>query len=411
MSKIAFEKLFYCSTARVRNFDRISILFSDEELLLADRQKGRLFLAFMRIGLLNGGGDCPGLNAVTHGVVGAATRLGWEVLGFRDGFEGLLAPGDYKKLLLRKTEGILKLGGTILGTSNKGHFAGKVGEGGVRKIPVELMDDAFRTLRKLGVSALICVGGDGTLTTALQFQQEGFPVVGVPKTIDNDLDATATTFGFDSAVQVVTDSLDRLHTTADSHRRVMVLEVMGRHAGWIALYGGMAGGASCILIPEIPFSYEKIADAIRARERFGFHSSLVVVAEGAKPIGGQQMGAAREGGEIRLGGIGDVVAEKLSELTGKETRCTRLGHLQRGGSPTCLDRVLGTRFGVEAINLIAEKRFGRMVSYRQYHVGSVLIEDAVRKLKLVDPEGEIVAAAKSVGIHFGDDDVIPLNVF
>lgn len=357
----------------------------------------------MRIGLLNGGGDCPGLNAVTHGVVGTAARLGWEVLGFRDGYEGLLSPGDYKVLRVEKTEGILKLGGTILGTSNRGHFAGKVGEGGVRKIPAELMQDAFRTLRKLGVSALVCVGGDGSLTTALQFYQEGFPVVGVPKTIDNDLEATATTFGFDSAVQVVTDSLDRLHTTAESHARVMVLEVMGRHAGWIALYGGIAGGASSILIPEIPFSYEKVAESILERERLGFRSSLVVVAEGAAPAGGHHVVKDASGeGEVRLGGIGDLVAAKLADLTGKETRCTRLGHLQRGGSPTCLDRVLGMRFGVEAVKLIEEKRFGRMVSYQQYHVGSVLIEDAVRKLKLVDPEGEIVEAAKSVGICFGD---------
>jgi 6-phosphofructokinase 1 len=265
------------------------------------------------------------------------------------------------------------------------------------------MQDAFRTLRRLGVSALVCVGGDGSLTTALQLYQEGFPVVGVPKTIDNDLEATATTFGFDSAVQVVTDSLDRLHTTAESHARVMVLEVMGRHAGWIALYGGIAGGASSILIPEIPFSYEKVAEAILERERLGFRSSLVVVAEGAKPVGGKLVvESSGGGGEVRLGGIGDLVAEKLAELTGKETRCTRLGHLQRGGSPTCLDRVLGMRFGVEAVKLIEEKRFGRMVSYQQYHVGSVLIEDAVRKLKLVDPEGEVVEAAKSVGICFGD---------
>ncbi len=357
----------------------------------------------MRIGLLNGGGDCPGLNAVTHGVVGAATRLGWEVLGFHDGYEGLLSPGEYKVLRVEKTEGILKLGGTILGTSNRGHFAGKVGEGGVRQIPSEAMGDAFRTLRRLGVSALICVGGDGSLTTALQFHNEGFPVVGVPKTIDNDLGATAMTFGFDSAIQVVADSLDRLHTTAESHSRVMVLEVMGRHAGWIALYGGIAGGASAILIPEIPFHHEKVAEAILERERQGFRSSLVVVAEGARTVGGSiVVEDAGCGGEVRLGGIGDVVAKRLAELTGKETRCTRLGHIQRGGSPTCLDRVLGMRFGVKAVKLIEEKRFGRMVSYQQYHVGSVTIEEAVRKLNLVNPEGEIVEAARSVGISFGD---------
>lgn len=357
----------------------------------------------MRIGLLNGGGDCPGLNAVTHGVVGAATKLGWEVLGFKEGFEGLLPPGNFKLLKLEKTEGILKLGGTILGTTNRGHFSSKVGAGGLRSIPPELMQKAFATLREHDVEALICVGGDGTLTTALQFQNEGFPIVGVPKTIDNDLGATAMTFGFDSATQVVVDALDRLHTTAESHQRIMILEVMGRHAGWIALYGGMGGGASAILIPEIPFHYEKIAEALLRRQESGFRSSLVVVAEGAAPAGeGKFYEETGVEGESRLGGIGDAVTSKLAELTGKETRCTTLGHLQRGGSPTSLDRILGTRFGVKAVKLIEEKRFGRMVSYQQYHVGSVPIGDAVRELNLVDPQGEIVGAAKAVGICFGD---------
>lgn len=357
----------------------------------------------MRIGLLNGGGDCPGLNAVTHGVVGAAATLGWEVVGFRDGYEGLLSPGDFKVLSPAKTAGILKLGGTILGTTNRGHFSAKVGAGGVRKISADIMDQARETLKSLDIDALICVGGDGTLTTALQFHEEGFPVIGVPKTIDNDLSATAMSFGFDSATQVVVESLDRLHTTAKSHKRVMVLEVMGRHAGWIALYGGIGGGASVILMPEIPFCYEKVAEAIESREIAGFHSSLIVVAEGAAPLGeGQVVDTAGADGEYRLGGIGNQVAKKIAELTGKETRCTTLGHLQRGGSPTSLDRVLGTRFGVKAIKLIEEKRFGRMVSYQRYHVGSVPIADAVRKLKLVDADGEIVEAARAVGISFGN---------
>ncbi|MCH1410195.1 MAG: ATP-dependent 6-phosphofructokinase [Verrucomicrobiales bacterium] len=358
----------------------------------------------MRIGLLNGGGDCPGLNAVTHGVVGAAAQLGWEVVGFKEGYEGLLSPVKCKILKRSKTEGILKLGGTILGTSNRGRFSSKVGEGGVRKIPSELMDEAIANLREQGVQALVCAGGDGTLTTALQFMEEGFPVVGVPKTIDNDLGATAMTFGFDSATQVVVDALDRLQTTAESHKRVMVLEVMGRHAGWIALYGGIGGGASAILIPEIPFHYDKVADILLEREARGFASSLVVVAEGASPLGEEKVyEETGGGGEDRLGGVGERVAKKLGELTGKETRSTTLGHLQRGGSPTSFDRVLATRFGVKAVNLIEQKRFGRMVSYQQYHVGSVLIEKAVKKLNLVDPEGEIVRAAKSVGISFGDE--------
>ncbi|MCG8601099.1 MAG: ATP-dependent 6-phosphofructokinase [Verrucomicrobiales bacterium] len=358
----------------------------------------------MKIGLLNGGGDCPGLNAVTHGVVGAATRLGWEVIGFKEGFEGLLSPVNCKTLKRSKTEGILKLGGTILGTSNRGRFSSKVGEGGVRKIPSEIMNEAIGNLRELGVEALVCAGGDGTLTTAMQFMEEGFPVVGVPKTIDNDLGATAMTFGFDSATQTVVDALDRLQTTAESHKRVMILEVMGRHAGWIALYGGIGGGASAILIPEIPFHYQKVAEALLDREARGFASSLVVVAEGACPAGeGKVYEETGGAGENRLGGVGESVAKKLGELTGKETRCTTLGHLQRGGSPTSFDRVLATRFGVKAVNLIEEKRFGRMVSYQQYHVGSVSIEKAVKKLNLVDPEGEIVRAAKSVGISFGDE--------
>jgi len=357
----------------------------------------------MRIGILNGGGDCPGLNAVTHGVVGAATSLGWEVVGFKEGFEGLLAPANYKLLRQEKTEGILKLGGTILGTSNRGHFSSKVGAGGLRQIPKELMDEAINSLGELGVEALICVGGDGTLTTALEFESAGFPVVGVPKTIDNDLGATAMTFGFDSATQVVVDSLDRLHTTAESHQRIMVLEVMGRHAGWIALYGGIGGGASVILIPEIPFEIQKVADSILERGEKGFRSALVVVAEGAVECGGElTIEEVPELGEVRLGGIGSKVAAQLGELTGKETRCTTLGHLQRGGTPTSLDRVLGTRFGVKAVKLIEEKRYGRMVSYQQYHVGSVTIREAVRKLNLVDPDGEIVEAAKSIGVCFGD---------
>jgi ATP-dependent phosphofructokinase / diphosphate-dependent phosphofructokinase len=357
----------------------------------------------MRIGLLNGGGDCPGLNAVTHGVVGAATRLGWEVIGFRDGFEGLLPPGDYKILDSEKSRGIIRQGGTILGTTNHGHFASKHGSGEVARIPAELMDQARSTLRNLGIEALICVGGDGTLTTAQQFFEEGIPVIGVPKTIDNDLKATAMTFGFDSATQVVVDALDRLQTTATSHKRVMVLEVMGRHAGWIALYGGIGGGANVILIPEIPYDIGKVVQFIRDREAAGLHSTLIVVAEGAAPSGGgQTIESANLEGEYRLGGIGDRVAADLQRITGKETRSCTLGHLQRGGSPTSFDRVLGTRFGVHAVNLIERGEFGRMVSYQRYHVGSVLIAEAVSQLNLVDPKGEVVETARGVGISFGD---------
>ena len=357
----------------------------------------------MRIGILNSGGDCPGLNAVIHGVVGAAAQLGWEVVGFKDGFEGLLPPGDFLELQPQDTIGILKLGGTILGTTNKGHFAAKVGKGDIAEVPVEIVDKAKETLDRLEIGALVIVGGDGSLTTALQLHRLGWPVIGVPKTIDNDLQATAMTFGFDSAVTSVVEGLDRLHTTAESHKRVMVLEVMGRHAGWIALWGGIAGGASVILIPEIAFDMEKVANVIKARDAAGQHSTLVVVAEGAKLSDGELVTIAENsGGEVRLGGVGEKVAQRIEQLTGKETRACTLGHLQRGGGPTALDRILGTRFGVMAVNLAKEKRFGRMVSYQAYHVDSVPIEDAVHQLRLVDPEGEMVRAAKAVGICLGD---------
>ncbi len=357
----------------------------------------------MKIGILNSGGDCPGLNAVIHGVVGAADQLGWEVIGFRDGFEGLLPPGDFTVLKPMDTIGILKLGGTILGTTNKGHFAAKIGTGDVAEVPPEIVAKAKRTMDELGVGALIIVGGDGSLTTGLQLFREGWPVIGVPKTIDNDLSATAFTFGFDSAVSTVVDALDRLHTTAESHKRVMLLEVMGRHAGWIALWGGIAGGANVILIPEIPFSFEKIADFINQRDAQGHHSTLVVVAEGAcMPDGHFVTLDANAGGEVRLGGIGEQVAAQLQKLTGKDTRACTLGHLQRGGAPTALDRILGVRFGVMAVKLAQQGAFGRMVSYQAYHVDSVSIEEAVHQLRLVEPESELVLAAKAIGICLGD---------
>lgn len=357
----------------------------------------------MRIGILNSGGDCPGLNAVIHGVVGAATQLGWEVIGFRDGFEGMLPPGDYTQLKPKDTIGILKLGGTILGTTNKGHFAAKIGKGDVAEVPPEIVAKAKRTMDQLKIRALIIVGGDGSLTTALQLYREGWPIIGVPKTIDNDLSATAFTFGFDSAVSTVVDALDRLHTTAESHKRIMVLEVMGRHAGWIALWGGIAGGANVVLIPEIPFCFEKISEYIRQRDAQGYHSTLVVVAEGASMPDGELVTIdANTGGEVRLGGVGDQVAAKLQKLTGKETRACTLGHLQRGGAPTSLDRIIGMRFGVMAVKLAEEGAFGRMVSYQAYHVDSVLIEEAVHQLRLVEPDSELMLAAKAVGICFGD---------
>jgi phosphofructokinase-like protein len=355
-----------------------------------------------RIGVLTSGGDCPGLNAVLRGVVLAAEKLGWEVIGFRDGFEGLLPPGDHIVLDRKSTEGIMALGGTLIGTTNRGHFVAKIGGGDRVAAPTKVVEQAREVLNQLGVKALIIVGGDGSMVTALQLQEAGINCIGVPKTIDNDLEATAMTFGFDSAVAMVMDAADRLHTTATSHKRVMVIEVMGRHAGWIALHGGIAGGADIILIPEIPFDYDKIAAAIKARDAAGNLGSLVVVAEGAKPKDGQQVKRDTTEGEFRLGGIGDLVAREISERTGKQARFCVLGHLQRGGPPTTLDRILGTRFGVKAVQLANEGHFGSMVSYQNYQVQHVPIADAVNRLRLVPPNGEMVQTARDVEISFGD---------
>jgi len=355
-----------------------------------------------RIGVLTSGGDCPGLNAVLRGVVLASEKLGWEVIGFCDGFEGLLPPGDYITLDHKRTDGILALGGTIIGTTNRGHFIAKVGAGDRAVIATEVIARAKQMLNELHVKCLVIVGGDGSMTTAMQMQESGINCIGVPKTIDNDIEATAMTFGFDSAVAEVMDACDRLHTTATSHKRVMVVEVMGRHAGWIALHGGIAGGADIILIPEIPFDYDKIADTVKKHQSAGNLGTLVVVAEGARPRDGQQIKRDIQGGEFRLGGIGDIVAREIAERTGKETRCCVLGHLQRGGAPTTLDRILGTRFGVKAVQLANEGHFGSMVSYQNYQVRHVPIADAVNRLRLVPPNGEMVQTARDVEISFGD---------
>ena len=356
-----------------------------------------------RIGVLTSGGDCPGLNAVIRATVASAHTLGWEVLGFIDGYEGLLSPVNYKILNLENTQGIMPTGGTIIGTTNRGRFVAKSGHGEKAQIPQPIIDEAKKTIEDLGVRALICIGGDGSLTTADQLFENGVPVVGVPKTIDNDLSATAMTFGFDSAVQCVADALDRLHTTAASHKRVMVLEVMGRYAGWIALHGGISGGADAILIPEMPFSYERLAAFVDKRMAGGAAATLIVVAEGACPEGGGYSTLQGEtSGEKRLGGIGSQVADEISARTGRETRTVVLGHLQRGGKPTTLDRILGTRFGVGAVQLIQENKFGHMVSYLNYKIGAVPIPDAVGQLKRVKPDSQMVQAAQAIGVCFGN---------
>jgi 6-phosphofructokinase 1 len=324
------------------------------------------------------------------------------VVGFRYGFEGLLPPGNHVILDRQAVNGIMALGGTILGTTNRGHFVAKVGAGDRTIVPAKSIADARKILEDLGVQALIIVGGDGSLVTAQQLQESGINCIGVPKTIDNDLEATAITFGFDSAVNVVVDALDRLHTTATSHRRVIVVEVMGRHAGWIALQGGIAGGADIILIPEIPFDNDKIASVINSREAAGYLGTVVVAAEGARLKHGEQVKRDVEGGEFRLGGVGEIVAREIAKRTGKETRCCVLGHLQRGGAPTTLDRILATRFGVKAVQLANEGHFGSMVSYQNYQVRHVPIAEAVNRLKLVPPNGELVQTARDVDISFGD---------
>jgi phosphofructokinase-like protein len=358
-----------------------------------------------RIGVLTGGGDAPGLNAVIRGVVKAACQLGWEVLGFERGFEGLLPPGDYRVLTNENTKGILHLGGTILGTVNRGSFCAKVGEGQARGIDPDILDAARSTCDHLGLLGLVCIGGDGSLTIAHQLSEHGVPVVGVPKTIDNDLESTVVTFGFDSAVAFATEALDRLHSTAASHERVMVVEVMGRHTGWIAMHSGIAGGADAILIPEIPWDFEPIVQKIRQREAIGRPFALIVVAEGARwPDGGlvaQATGECRIG-EIRLGGIGQRLASEIQERSGRESRCVVLGHLQRGGPPTTFDRLLATRFGVGAVRLLQEGRFGYMVSHQPPETVGVPIRDAINRLRTVSPDGDVVRTARAMGICLGD---------
>ncbi len=338
-----------------------------------------------------------------RGVVRAASRLEWEVIGFHDGYEGMIEPVRYQILDRVATAGIMHLGGTILGTTNKGRFVAKIHHGEKATLPGEIVAETKATLTALNIEGLICIGGDGSLSTAQQLFENDIPTIGVPKTIDNDIEATAITFGFDSAVACVVDALDRLHTTARSHKRVMVLEVMGRYAGWIALHGGLAGGADVILIPEIPFDHQKIADVINQREADGAFTSMVVVAEGAFPKDGTYSTKHTERvGEARLGGIGEQVAEAIAATTGKDTRHVVLGHLQRGGNPTALDRILGTRFGVHAVDLIREGKYGHMVSYQNYQVGSVPIIDAVARLKNVKPDSQLVTTCREIGVSFGD---------
>ena len=357
-----------------------------------------------RIGVVTGGGDCPGLNAVIRAVAKTSAKRGWECIGVLGGYEGLLEPRRSIPLDHQTLSGLLPRGGTILGTANRGKFSAKAGHGESRALPRELLEGVKAGMDALGLFALVCIGGDGSLSIAQQLFEYGIPVVGVPKTIDNDLEGTLFTFGFDSAVACATDALDRLHTTAESHNRIMVLEVMGRYAGWIALSAGVAGGADVILIPEIPFSYESICSKIQEREQLGKKFTIVIVAEGARENGGQFVtsGAHTKTGEARLGGIGPVVSAEIEKCTGKESRACVLGHLQRGGSPTTFDRALCSIFGATAVELVAAGDFGKMVAFTGPQVDAIKISDAIGKLKTVRPDGNFVRTARALGISFGD---------
>jgi phosphofructokinase-like protein len=357
-----------------------------------------------KIGIVTGGGDCPGLNAVIRAVVKAAVRHGWEVVGFHGGYEGLLPPTQAVPLQLKDLDGLLVRGGTILGTSNRGRFSAKVGIGQTQRIPEEILQASKESFDQMGLSALITIGGDGSLSIAQQLFEAGIPIVGVPKTIDNDLSATRMTFGFDSAVAFATDALDRLHTTAESHNRLMIMEVMGRYAGWIAVYSGLAGGADVILIPEIPFRYESICAKIAEREQEGKHFTMIVAAEGARPEGGNlaTLSDQPSNREARLGGLGAQLAQELERRTGKEARSVVLGHLQRGGSPTHMDRALCTFYGTKAVELVAAGCFGEMVSYTGSDMVGVKLTEAIGTLRTVPPQGGFVSTARALGICMGD---------
>ena len=355
-----------------------------------------------RIGVLTGGGDAPGLNAVIRAVVKSACNNGIEVLGIEDSFDGLIEEGRTHVLRPKDVTGILRLGGTILGTTNRGNpFAYPVT---TRTGKVDYSERVTANFRRCGLDALIVIGGDGTLSIAHEFSKKGIPLVGVPKTIDNDIVGTVSCFGFDTAVNFATDAIDRLHSTAEAHHRVMVVEVMGRYAGWIALYAGVAGGADVILIPEIPFDLNLVAARLREREQFGARFSIVVVAEGAVPAGGKVSVIAQGDAATaeRLGGLSATCARQLEMLTGKETRYVVLGHLQRGGTPTSHDRTLATRFGGKAIECLLKGEFDVMVASQPPDIVTVPLEIVGGKQKRVPADFDLIRTARAMGISFGD---------
>ncbi len=362
-----------------------------------------------KIAICTGGGDAPGLNAVIRAVVLSALNRGWECAGIRDGYHGLLLPDQYPAgglaPLTRDTvRGITHLGGTIIGTTNKRNPLKypTVGEDG-KVYERDRSDEIVHAFHQHRLDALVAVGGDGSMTIAHALARKGLRVIGVPKTIDNDLDKTVITFGFDTAVSFATECLDRLHSTAESHQRVMVVEMMGRYAGWIALNAGISGTADAILIPEIPYNLEKVAEKVKERDRRGRNYSIVVVAEGAQPLGGTVSVVEREIGRAeRLGGIGEKVARELQALTGKDTRLVVLGHLLRGGTPTTFDRLIALRFGAAAVRALEEGQSGVMVALDPPTVNYVPLEEATRRMKTVPLDCDTILTARDLGICFGD---------
>ena len=355
----------------------------------------------MKIAISTGGGDAPGLNAVIRGAVLAAVHRGWECVGIRKGYDGLLGQEQLVPLGPAEVRGITHLGGTILGTTNRGdpfHWRERLPDG--TWVEHDRSEELVRAFRAHGIGALIAIGGDGSLRIARHLLDKGVALVGVPKTIDNDVGGTVATFGFDTAVQTATEAIDKLHSTAESHERVMVVEVMGRHAGFIALSAGLAGSADVILIPEIPYEMDRVCNKIRQREAEGRHFSMVVVAEGAVARGGEEVYLDAE--RRRLGGVGDRVARVIEQKTGKETRTLVLGHLQRGGSPTTFDRLLGLRFGAAAVRLIAEGKFGHMVALDPPTIVSVPLDEALAAPKRVPLDSDSIATARDLGISLGD---------
>ena len=359
----------------------------------------------MRIAISTGGGDAPGLNAVIRAAVLSAINRGWEVLGIKRGFAGLMGEDEVVPLTKNSVRGIGHLGGTILQTTNRGnpfHYPIRSEDGTWTEI--DRSDELIANAKRLGIDALISIGGDGSLQIAMDLCAKGMRIVGVPKTIDNDVSGTITTFGFDTAVNTAIEAIDKLHTTAESHDRVIVMEVMGRNAGFIALHSGVSGSADVVLLPEIPYSVEKICDKILARDRAGRKFSIVVAAEGAYPSGGEEstLGDSLPGQAKRVGGIAEKLAREIQDRTGKETRSLVLGHLQRGGAPTGYDRLLATRFGGAAVRAIADGAWGHMVALQTPHIVYVPFVDVLKEPKRVDANHDIVQTARSTGISFGD---------